>query len=58
MVNWDVNYEDGIWKDSPPAPWFIKAFVRHIGFWVHSDWWKFAASDRQSRLQPLYAISS
>ena len=58
MVSWDVEHEDGIWKDAPPAPWFIKFFVRHIGFWAHADWWKFAASDRQSRLRPLYAVSS
>jgi len=55
LAHLDVNFEDGIWKDFPPAPWIIKFVVRNITWWVHSDWWKFAASDRNGKLKPLYA---
>ena len=49
----DVDYEDGIWKDFPPAPWLIKFIIKNIAWWVHSDWWRFSAADRHGRLRPL-----
>ena len=54
--NHDITYEEGLWKNWPPAPKIIVLVVRYIAWWVHSDWWKFGSCDRLGRLQPLYAV--
>jgi len=51
----DIHYEDDMWTEFPPAPWFIKFLVKNVTWWIHSDWWKFGACDRYGNLKPLYA---
>jgi hemerythrin superfamily protein len=55
LVTHDIGYEGGIHAAFPPAPWFVLWGLRGVGFWAHSDWWKFAPSDRVGNLQHLYA---
>ncbi|KAH7162010.1 hemerythrin HHE cation binding domain-containing protein [Dactylonectria estremocensis] len=56
--NHDVQYESGRWAKWPPAPWIVHFLARNVTFWVHRDWWKFAACDRHGMMRPLYALSS
>jgi hypothetical protein len=56
FVNIDRGFEDGRWKEWPPAPATIQLVVRNITYWVHSDVWKFGSCDRNWQLKPLYAV--
>ncbi|KAH7018610.1 hemerythrin HHE cation binding domain-containing protein [Microdochium trichocladiopsis] len=56
LTNHDVAYEGGLHRAFPPAPPVILWGLRSVGYWRHSDWWKYAACDRLGNLQSLYAI--
>ncbi|KAL7910464.1 hemerythrin HHE cation binding domain-containing protein [Trichoderma velutinum] len=57
FFNHDKEYEEGLWKDWPPAPTVVVFAVRHVTYWIHSDWWKFASCDPQGRPRAnLYAL--
>ncbi|CAH0052941.1 unnamed protein product [Clonostachys solani] len=58
IANLDLHFEGGIHANTfpPPeaaGPLFV---IRHIGFWFHRDWWKFASCDRSGNMQRLYAV--
>jgi len=56
LVGHDVGYEGGLHKGFPPAPAPLIWGLRNVGWWVHSDWWKFGPCDRLGNLKPLHAI--
>ncbi|OAA59903.1 hemerythrin HHE cation binding domain-containing protein [Niveomyces insectorum RCEF 264] len=58
IVNLDVNFEGGRWTQFPPAPGFLLFLIRHVFYWVHTSWWKFAPCDRHGTMRPLYAVPS
>lgn len=51
--NHDIAFEEGNWSKWPPAPGVVKFICRSVDFWLHRDWWKFAACDRHGRQRPL-----
>ncbi|KAF7543421.1 hypothetical protein G7Z17_g10751 [Cylindrodendrum hubeiense] len=57
FCNHDVHFEDGLWANWPPAPWIVHILARHVTYWVHRDWWKFASCDRHGKLRPLHALT-
>lgn len=52
----DANYEDGIWADWPPLPGPIKFMCRNVLIPWNADMVKFAPTDKNGNLRPLYAI--
>ncbi|KAK1833933.1 hypothetical protein QBC39DRAFT_301764 [Podospora conica] len=52
----DQEYEEGTWKDWPPAPWPIKFAAKSVLPRFYPDALKFAACDRNGKMQPLYAL--
>ncbi|KAL1964137.1 hypothetical protein VTN77DRAFT_7225 [Rasamsonia byssochlamydoides] len=54
FLNHDVTYEDGLWKDWPPAPAAVKWAIRHIFSWWNAGYWKFASCDTSGVPQPLH----
>jgi hypothetical protein len=56
FLNLDLHFEDDAWIAWPPAPAPVKFIVRYLTYWLHSDWWKFAACDRLGNMRPLYAV--
>ncbi|PKK51813.1 hypothetical protein CI102_4364 [Trichoderma harzianum] len=51
FFNHDRGYENGLWKNWPPAPAPVVFMVRYVLFWVHSDWWQFASCDKYGKLR-------
>jgi hypothetical protein len=54
--NLDSGFEDGLWKNFPPAPWIVFFLSRHVFYWFYADQWKFAPCDRAGQMRPLYAV--
>ncbi|KAB5542425.1 hemerythrin HHE cation binding domain-containing protein [Coniochaeta sp. 2T2.1] len=51
FFNHDRDFEGGLWKEWPPAPAPLVLIVRHVTYWVHSDWWKFAPCDPSGKMK-------
>jgi len=57
--NLDADFEGGLYKNFPPAPWFIKFLCVYILWIPNRRMWKFSYSNSASKLRPklLYAWS-
>ncbi|ORY61426.1 hemerythrin HHE cation binding domain-containing protein [Pseudomassariella vexata] len=55
LATHDLAYEGGLHTNFPPIPKVLLWALRNLGWYVHSDWWRFAPCDRQGKMRPLYA---
>jgi len=57
--NLDIDFENGLHKDFPPAPWFIRFLVEWICWIPNRRLWRFSYSNSACKLRPklLYADS-
>lgn len=58
LVSHDATYENHLWAKWPPLPAPLLFIVRQFIYCIHSDWWKFAPSDKYSRPKPQYVMPS
>jgi hypothetical protein len=56
LLNFDRNYECGIWADRPPVPLPVRWTLVHVTKVLHPTWWKFARSDAERKRKVLYAV--
>jgi hypothetical protein len=56
FANLDMNYENGMWPNWPPAPGPAKVLMRSVFWWIYADARKFGAVDRTGTLRHLYAV--
>lgn len=58
FLNLDETFEDGLWKNWPPAPAPVKWIARNgLTVW-NKGYWKFAACDGAGRPKELYSYES
>jgi hypothetical protein len=56
LMNLDVEYEDGMWKDWPPMPAPVRWGLVNVAGAAHWGWWKFASCGADGRRRELYAV--
>ncbi|RGP74487.1 hypothetical protein FLONG3_6046 [Fusarium longipes] len=48
MILHDKTFENGLWSDFPPLPWFAMVIIRWLFVRTHQDWWRFSGCDSTS----------
>jgi hypothetical protein len=56
LLNFDRDYEGGIWADWPPIPLPVRWALIHVAKVLHPTWWKFASCDAERKRKVLYAV--
>ncbi|KAF8462579.1 hypothetical protein BDZ91DRAFT_784463 [Kalaharituber pfeilii] len=51
MHNMDIEYEGGIHKEFPPAPWFVLWQLRNVSWWPGRAKWRFSSCTRKGQLR-------
>lgn len=49
----DTEYEGGLHKSWPPAPWVVKVVASNVLWRVHRGLVQFGACDKNARMKPL-----
>lgn len=58
LLNFDSEYEDGLWMNWPPIPGPVRWMLVSVGRVLHPGWWKFASCDASRRRKDLYAVAN
>jgi hypothetical protein len=58
FLNLDITYEEGLWKDWPPAPGWVKWVMRNLLTYRNQGYWKFAACGADGTPKELYAYEN
>ena len=56
LLNFDSDYEEGLWKDWPPIPGPVRWGFMSVARLLHPGWWKFASCDGARKRRELYAV--
>ncbi|KAK4096321.1 hypothetical protein N658DRAFT_436356 [Parathielavia hyrcaniae] len=56
FANLDMQYENAMWQNWPPAPPPVKILAKSVFWWLNADARKFGAVDRMGNMRHLYAV--